>query len=72
MRGRKIIVWLAIADLLASLGVLTRSIIWFNYKSTIMPGLNDDGSILFCILTSVSSQLEIYVEEYLNSLLFRS
>lgn len=32
-RGRHIIVWLAVADLLASVGVFLRSLLWLNYES---------------------------------------
>jgi hypothetical protein len=52
-RGRKIIVWLAVADLLASLGVFARSTIWINYKN-IMPAVEDDSSVVFCAISSVS------------------
>ncbi|KAG5878284.1 hypothetical protein JTB14_033085 [Gonioctena quinquepunctata] len=55
IRGRKIIVWLAVADLLASLGVFTRSAIWINYKN-IMPAVDDGSSVLFCILSSAFTQ----------------
>ena len=32
-RGRHIIIWLAVADLLASVGVFLRSLLWLNYES---------------------------------------
>ncbi|XP_044272227.1 G-protein coupled receptor 143-like isoform X2 [Tribolium madens] len=54
-RGRKIIVWLAVADLLASLGVFTRSTIWINYKN-IMPAVEDDSSVVFCAISSALIQ----------------
>ncbi|KRT78861.1 hypothetical protein AMK59_7044, partial [Oryctes borbonicus] len=50
-RGRKIIIWLAIADLLASVGVFTRSSLWLSNKN-IMPDLEDNRSVLFCTLSS--------------------
>ncbi|CAH1156202.1 unnamed protein product [Phaedon cochleariae] len=55
IRGRKIIVWLAVADLLASLGVFLRSSIWMNYKN-IMPAVDDDSSVLFCAVSSAFTQ----------------
>ncbi|CAH2237841.1 jg9775 [Pararge aegeria aegeria] len=54
-RGRHIIIWLAIADLFASLGVLIRSSLWLQYKS-IMPMPNDDVSVLFCSIISAWTQ----------------
>ncbi|CAG9854583.1 unnamed protein product [Phyllotreta striolata] len=54
-RGRKIIVWLAFADLLASLGVFIRSTIWISYKN-IMPSVNDDSSVVFCAISSALTQ----------------
>ncbi|XP_034840628.1 G-protein coupled receptor 143-like [Maniola hyperantus] len=54
-RGRHIIVWLAVADLMASLGVLIRSSLWLQYKS-IMPMPNDDVSVLFCSIISAWTQ----------------
>lgn len=53
IRGRKIIIWLAVADLFASLGVFVRSSLWINFKN-IMPAVKDDSSVLFCALSSVS------------------
>ncbi|GJQ75634.1 hypothetical protein Trydic_g17712 [Trypoxylus dichotomus] len=50
-RGRKIIIWLAVADLLASVGVFTRSSLWLTNKS-IMPELQDNTSVLFCTISS--------------------
>lgn len=55
LRGRKIIIWLAVADLLAALGVFVRSAIWMNYKN-IMPGIDDNSSVLFCALSSAWTQ----------------
>ncbi|CAH1114086.1 unnamed protein product [Psylliodes chrysocephalus] len=54
-RGREIIVWLAIADLLASLGVFIRSTIWISYKN-IMPSIKDDSSMVFCAVSSALTQ----------------
>ncbi|XP_068629810.1 G-protein coupled receptor 143-like isoform X2 [Battus philenor] len=54
-RGRHIIIWLAVADLLASLGVLMRSSLWLRYKS-IMPLPDDETSVLFCSITSAWTQ----------------
>lgn len=50
-RGRDIIVWLAVADLLASLGVFVRSALWIRYKS-IMPMEDNMSSVVFCALLS--------------------
>ncbi|XP_072943550.1 G-protein coupled receptor 143-like [Epargyreus clarus] len=54
-RGRRIIIWLAVADLLASFGVLVRSSLWLRYKN-IMPMPGDDVSVLFCSITSAWTQ----------------
>ncbi|XP_041977013.1 G-protein coupled receptor 143-like [Aricia agestis] len=54
-RGRHIIIWLAVADLLASLGVLIRSSLWLQFKN-IMPMPDDDVSVLFCTLISAWTQ----------------
>ncbi|CAH4029649.1 G-protein coupled receptor 143-like isoform X1 [Pieris brassicae] len=54
-RGRKIIMWLAVADLLASLGVLVRSSFWLKYKN-ILPLPDDNISVLFCSITSAWTQ----------------
>ena len=54
-RGREIIIWLAIADLLASLGVFIRSALWMNFKS-IMPMEDDTSNVLFCALSSAWTQ----------------
>ncbi|XP_063531063.1 G-protein coupled receptor 143-like [Cydia strobilella] len=54
-RGRNIIMWLAVADLLASSGVLIRSSLWLKYK-TIMPMPDDGFSVLFCSITSAWTQ----------------
>ncbi|XP_063220598.1 G-protein coupled receptor 143-like [Bacillus rossius redtenbacheri] len=50
-RGKKIITWLAIADLLASLGVFVRSMVWLSSKD-LMPAVGGSTSILFCAITS--------------------
>ncbi|XP_012541170.1 G-protein coupled receptor 143 isoform X2 [Monomorium pharaonis] len=50
-RGRDIIVWLAVADLLASLGVFVRSALWRNFKS-IMPMEGDMPNVVFCAFLS--------------------
>ncbi|XP_019866608.1 G-protein coupled receptor 143 isoform X2 [Aethina tumida] len=54
-RGRRIIIWLAVADLLAALGVFTRSALWLNYKN-IMPAVDDDSSVVFCAVSSAFTQ----------------
>ncbi|KAF7279140.1 hypothetical protein GWI33_007554 [Rhynchophorus ferrugineus] len=54
-RGRRIIVWLAVADLLAALGVFFRSVMWITNKN-IMPSSNDDSSVLFCSISSALIQ----------------
>lgn len=54
-RGRKIIIWLAVADLLAALGVFIRSMIWITNKN-IMPAINDDSSVFFCSISSALIQ----------------
>ncbi|KAG6442618.1 hypothetical protein O3G_MSEX002431 [Manduca sexta] len=54
-RGRHIIMWLAVADLFASSGVLVRSSLWLRYKS-IMPMPDDDVSVLFCSIISAWTQ----------------
>ncbi|KAM3962990.1 G-protein coupled receptor 143 [Aphomia sociella] len=55
IRGRQIIFWLAVADFLASFGVLVRSALWLRYKN-IMPMPDDDVSVLFCSITSAWTQ----------------
>ncbi|CAH1979512.1 unnamed protein product [Acanthoscelides obtectus] len=55
LRGRRIIIWLAVADLLASLGVFTRATLWINYKN-IMPAVDDQSSVLFCAVSSAFTQ----------------
>ncbi|KAF2882378.1 hypothetical protein ILUMI_23798 [Ignelater luminosus] len=50
-RGRRIILWLALTDLLASLGVLIRASLWLHYKN-ILPEMNDNYSVFFCTITS--------------------
>ncbi|KAL0842140.1 hypothetical protein ABMA28_014316 [Loxostege sticticalis] len=54
-RGRRTIIWLAIADLLASSGVLVRSSLWLRFKN-IMPMPDDDVSVLFCTMISAWTQ----------------
>ncbi|XP_050304632.1 G-protein coupled receptor 143-like isoform X2 [Anthonomus grandis grandis] len=54
-RGRKIIVWLAVSDLMAAVGVFTRSAIWITRKN-IMPAVEDDSSVLFCAISSALIQ----------------
>ncbi|XP_023289863.1 G-protein coupled receptor 143 isoform X1 [Orussus abietinus] len=54
-RGREIIVWLAIADFFASLGVFVRSALWMSYKN-IMPMEDDTSSVVFCALSSAWTQ----------------
>nr|XP_003707455.2 PREDICTED: G-protein coupled receptor 143-like [Megachile rotundata] len=54
-RGREIIIWLAIADLLASLGVFIRSALWINFRS-IMPMEDDTSNVIFCALSSAWTQ----------------
>ncbi|KAK9890754.1 hypothetical protein WA026_012102 [Henosepilachna vigintioctopunctata] len=54
-RGRKLIVWLALADLFASTGVLLRSIIWLKF-SNIMPVKGDNPGVIFCVLSSALVQ----------------
>ncbi|XP_014203551.1 G-protein coupled receptor 143-like [Copidosoma floridanum] len=50
-RGREIIMWLALADLFASLGVFIRSALWMNFRA-IMPSADDTSSVVFCAFTS--------------------
>ncbi|XP_056635757.1 G-protein coupled receptor 143-like [Diorhabda sublineata] len=54
-RGRNIIVWLAVADLLASVGVMTRSTVWISLRN-IMPSSKDGESVIFCALSSAFTQ----------------
>ncbi|XP_026329937.1 G-protein coupled receptor 143-like [Hyposmocoma kahamanoa] len=54
-RGQHIIMWLAVADLLASFGVLVRSALWLRFKN-IMPMPDDDVSVLFCSIVSAWTQ----------------
>jgi hypothetical protein len=46
--------WLALADLLASLGVFVRSMLWIS-NQTLIPTVGNDTSLIFCFATSVSS-----------------
>lgn len=55
IRGRNIIIWLAVADLFAALGVFTRAAIWINYRN-IMPAVDDNSSVLFCAISSAFTQ----------------
>ncbi|KAF7989156.1 hypothetical protein HCN44_007466 [Aphidius gifuensis] len=50
-RARNIIIWLAVADFFASLGVFVRSLLWINFKN-IMPTIDDTSSIIFCVISS--------------------
>jgi len=45
--------WLALADLLASLGVFVRSMLWIS-NQTLIPTFGNDTSLIFCFATSVS------------------
>lgn len=57
-RGRRIIIWLAIADLFGSLGVFARSSIWLNFND----GLNDEESqwsFIFCATSSVRELINL-------------
>ncbi|OXU24776.1 G-protein coupled receptor 143 isoform X2 [Nasonia vitripennis] len=54
-RGREIIMWLAVADLLASLGVFIRSALWMNFRS-IMPMEDDTSNVVFCAISSAWTQ----------------
>jgi hypothetical protein len=45
--------WLALADLLASLGVFVRSMLWIS-NQTLIPTVGNDTSLIFCFATSVS------------------
>ncbi|XP_044755545.1 G-protein coupled receptor 143-like [Coccinella septempunctata] len=54
-RGRRITVLLAVADLMASLGVFLRSIIWLKFHN-ILPVEDDDSSVIFCTLSSALVQ----------------
>lgn len=53
--GRKIIMWLAVADLCASLGVFVRSALW-KYVKDIMPVNDDAVSVAFCAISSVKNE----------------
>lgn len=50
--GKKIIVWLAVADFLASGGVFIRSILWGYFRPSSSHTMNDLPSVLFCALVS--------------------
>ncbi|XP_039293136.1 G-protein coupled receptor 143 [Nilaparvata lugens] len=54
-RGRKIILWLAFADLLASLGVFVRSIVKLN-DNFVNRMDESDSTFLFCMIFSVWTQ----------------
>ncbi|KAK7870727.1 hypothetical protein R5R35_009879 [Gryllus longicercus] len=51
LRGRQIVIWLAIADFLASIGVFTRSTLWLNLQS-IVEESDDTSNVLICAITS--------------------
>lgn len=52
-RGRHIVVWLAVADLLASFGVFVRSVLWLNYSK--WSYRFDDSTItILCAISAVS------------------
>ncbi|KAL1132346.1 hypothetical protein AAG570_010302 [Ranatra chinensis] len=48
MRGRQIVVWLALADLLASLGVFMRSVVKLN--DSVLMVFDDNETIIFCVI----------------------
>ncbi|XP_053694031.1 G-protein coupled receptor 143-like [Sabethes cyaneus] len=52
--GRTIIVWLAVADLCASLGVFLRSALWKYIKNVIPPASDHDDTtnVIFCAVSS--------------------
>lgn len=52
--GRSIIVWLAVADLCASLGVFLRSALWKYIKNVIPPDSDNDDTtnVVFCAVSS--------------------
>lgn len=52
-RARHIIVWLAVADLLASVGVFTRSLLWLHFESYHFR-MSSSSLTVLCALSSVS------------------
>jgi ocular albinism type 1 protein len=66
--GRKIIIYLAYSDLLASIGVFLRSGLW-SFFSDIMPYSDDTKSVLFCAITSGWVQL-FYTSTWLWTLIY--
>ncbi|XP_047115821.1 G-protein coupled receptor 143-like [Schistocerca piceifrons] len=50
-RGRQIVVWLAVADFLASLGVFVRSALWINDRSWLQPP-DTSQNVLACAVIS--------------------
>ncbi|XP_069689266.1 G-protein coupled receptor 143-like [Periplaneta americana] len=52
VRGRQIIVWLAVADLMAAMGVFVRSILWIYYKQLVPAFSNELSSVIFCAVSS--------------------
>lgn len=51
-RGRQIVVWLSVADLLASLGVFFRSILWVFVRELVPPISDTVSSVVFCAVIS--------------------
>jgi ocular albinism type 1 protein len=66
--GRKIIIYLAYSDMLASIGVFLRSGLW-SFFSDIMPYSDDTKSVLFCAITSGWVQL-FYTSTWLWTLIY--
>lgn len=66
--GRKIIIYLAYSDLLASIGVFCRSGLWSFFKE-IMPYDDDSSSVLFCAISSGWVQL-FYTSTWLWTLIY--
>ncbi|XP_077301244.1 G-protein coupled receptor 143-like isoform X2 [Arctopsyche grandis] len=54
-RGKQIIMWLAVADLLASLGVFVRSLVWMHFNKLIDVD-SDTSNVVFCALTAAWTQ----------------
>ncbi|XP_021931693.1 G-protein coupled receptor 143-like isoform X2 [Zootermopsis nevadensis] len=51
-RGRQVVVWLAVADLMASIGVFVRSFLWL-YVKDLVPAVSDSlSSVVFCAVSS--------------------
>ncbi|XP_018336904.1 G-protein coupled receptor 143-like [Agrilus planipennis] len=68
VRGRKIIIWLAVSDLFASLGVFIRSLIWIRNKN-IMPAVDDHSSVIFCVISSAWVQY-FYIASWIWTLCY--